>query len=528
MEAIHPIGEGLTHGQRRILAQRLAQEAAKEKRQLYSCPHLSENGVEIGMDEEGRIYRLDDTTDCTPVDESQDVSRVVQANDAFNRVCERETGEIVPAEAKAKKDKERALLLAQTHRIAQKLELAGVSAYLNTEWTIATVGVHSGEVNALPKFRRKTFLPFVASALREPRVRDLEFWLQTHHWARFWTLTSGKRCRLRELRKAIKRLHRRISALNDADFMKEAGVRIVFRATELGSVEMNRTDTLENSTGLIERDSDGTLWFHPHAHCLVHLEKGRLDKGQWRDFLVQLRAHWGDWLDDGGVIRTAREAVKYITKPGEVEKLSPQQLVELDAQLSRLHMVQPLGELAKQIKARKEKGLTLYPESTKEGRFWREELDVNRRGSASKEKVRIAYAERGESGALFHGTMTEVEFAKEHAKQHGETGADSCVVVARVAPAAASNRVKEPRVVVMFKRWDAKRVHAHPLVERLRRFTADQWAAGCSLVAAESIRVHTGTLTVGESGRPEPPPRRHRRRSPEFAAHLARLEALAK
>lgn len=531
MEARHPLGDSMTESQLEKMAEKIRSEAIRASRQLSPVPHLSDNGVEIGMDEEGRIYRLDDSTDYTPVDNTPDVARIVEANAVFNRVCERETGEIVPADVKAKKDAEKALLLAQTHRIAQKLESAGVPSYLNSEWCLWTYGVHSGEVQALPKFRRKTFLPYVAAQLREPRVRDLEFWLQSDPWARFWTLTTGKRVPLKSLRRAIKSLHRRISKLNAADFMIAAGVRIVFRATELGTVEKTREETLGNLAGLIERDESGELMFHPHAHCLVHLEKGRLSKADWTAFLVQLREYWGDWMDDGGCIRTAREAVKYLTKPGEIEHLTPNELAALDAQLSRLHLVQPLGELAEQIKRREESGLTLYPKTTKDGRIWEEQPDVNRRGKASKEKTRVAYAERDEQGrALFSGTFTESEFEREHMEQNGDTGADSCAVVARVAPAAASNRVKEPRVVVMGKRWDTARVANHPLVERLRTHTADAWAAGCALVAAEEaasqaepIRVHTGTSTV----RPARPPKVPRPPSPEFLAHIARLDANA-
>ena len=69
--------------------------------------------------------------------------------------------------------------------------------------------------------------------------------------------------------------------------------------------------------------------------------------------------------------------------------------------------------------------------------------------------------------------------------------ADACVVVARCIPAACSFGVKEPRVVVMGKRWDVARVQSHPLVERLWLHTYDAWQAGLAL-----IRVHTGTPTV--------------------------------
>lgn len=547
MDERFPLGNDMTEAQRAFFAERVADDSLKAKQQLSPAPHLeADNGVELGMDEKGRVYRLDDSVTCWPVDESPEIDRIRAANEVFNLVCERETGLLVDPARKEKKEREEKRLLAQTHRIAKKLESGGVAAYLASEWTIATYGVHSGERKTLPKFRRKTFLPFVAAKLREPRIRDLEFWLQHDDWARFWTLTGGKRVRLRDLRKAIKRLHRRIRHLNDADFMKEAGVRIVFRSTELGTIETKRQlrktkdgesymallDDSGAESGNIERDANGELWFHPHAHCLVHLEKGRLEPTAWSEFLVKLRAHWGDWMDDDGIVRNVREAVKYVTKPGEVEHLSAEELVALDAQLSRLHLVQPLGDLAAQIQERESAGLTLWPETTKDGRIWRVDLDPNKRGKSSKEKVRVKFAERPESGERFVGTFTEVQFEKEHARQHA-SDVDGCAVVARVSPGAASNYVKEPRVVVMFKRWDEKRVATHPLVSRLREYTRDAWLAGCALAAAapaedaDPIRVHTGTLTVADPAHAAPPGRTPRPRDPQFAAHIARLDALA-
>ncbi|WP_415907294.1 hypothetical protein [Oleiharenicola sp. Vm1] len=562
-EALSPLGDGLTPEQWAEFERRfhrghwwspdfigpIAPQQDTEKQQLPET--ASDNGAFVGIDDDGRVYRLDDAVACTPIDETPTVARVLEAREAFEAVCEDETGIVVDSARKRRKDAEEAALLAQTHRIAKKLETAGTPAYLATEWTIGTVGVHSLELKTLPKFRRKTILPFVAQKLREPRIRSLEYWLQFDPWARFWTLTGGPRVPLRvgdfakgrpAIRRALKRLHARINDLNDADFMRELGVRIVWRSSELGSVERKRQkrDTRDGSryvalldengdeSGGIERDADGTLWFHPHAHCLVHLEKGRIEYGAWCAFLEKLRAWWGDWMDDAGVIRNPREAVKYITKPGEIERLSPEELAELDRQLSRLHMVQPLGKLAEQIREIEEAGDTLLPEQTDDGRVWRRAPDVNKRGKASKEKQRIAYAERDAEGrVVFVGKMTETEFAEEAKRQSGAEGVDACCVVAQVAPGAASNCVKEPRVVVMFKRYDAARIAAHPLVQRLRERTAEAWAAGCRLAAAEPIRVHTGTSTAADPEPASPPGRAARPRDPQFAAHLARLDALA-
>jgi hypothetical protein len=468
------------------------------------------------MDHDGRLVKMADADDSTPLaspDSAEAVRRVREAQLVFASVCEEETGLAVDPAIKAKKDAERADLRAQSHAIAAKLEAAGVPAYRSGEWSLWTYGIHSGEVEVIPQFRRVAFVPFVAAALREPFVRALEFWLQRHPFDRFWTLTGGPRVPLKKVRSAVRRLSARIRRLNSQPFMRRAGVRVVFRSIELGSVEETRLDTITNTAGRIERDESGELWFHPHAHCLVHLERGRLTKRDWSAFLVELRAWWGDWMDDGGVIRNVREAVKYVTKPAEIEQLTPDETAALFSQLRRAKLVQPLGALAEQIKARRAAGLTLIRERTTDGYLWREVRDWNRHGARSRDRVPVLLGDQSpEEAALSEslgalgpnrGSVSELDMdaaIRLDARRRGGS-VDACHVVAACAPAAASNCLKEPRVVVMGRRWDAAAVAAHPLVVRLREQTADAWAAGLAL-----IRVHTGTPSVRACAPPRPFP----------------------
>lgn len=490
---------------------------------------------ETALGDTGRLEPVADFDDsahfCTSVDDSPQVQFIEEAEKLYRKLCDDECGIVVDRELLAQKAKEKAALRAQSHAIARKLELAKVTAYRSSEWTLWVYGVHSGEVEEMPQFRRISFIPFVGAQIREPFVRELEYYLQSNPWARFWTLTGGRRVLLCEARRAARTLSRRIRKLNDQPFMHEAGVRIVFRSIEFGSVERSRrkkksgkgVDLLDEKgelAGAIERDAQGRVWLHPHAHCLVELEKGRLPPAEWSAFLKRLRAYWKDWMDDAGVIRSAREAVKYVTKPGEIQHLSPAETAALFEQLRRLKIVQPLGSLAADIKRREEAGLTLVRERTDDGFVWRAVKNWNR-GAAKvdRQKHRVCVRLQGDDfiGPEFAElSQRDMRAAARMRTEADKADVDACVVVARCTPSAASNGVKEPRVVVMGKRFDLSRVMNHPLVDRIFRATYDQWQAGLAL-----IRVHTGTPSVPIS----PPSRRRGPSSRAWTRHFERLKA---
>lgn len=513
---------------------RLRDEVEKARRPVrtISRPIFAETA--LGND--GRLEPIadfDDSPAFAPLNNAPEIAARNEAERVYQAICSDECGVMVDPELMAKKRSEKAALRAQSHAIARKLELAKVPAYRDSEWTLWVYGVHSGELEEMPSFRRISFIPFIGAQIREPFIRELEFYMQSNPWARFWTLTGGKRVLLCEVRRAVRTLSKRIRKLNNQPFMKEAGVRIIFRSTELGSVERDRrrnakgkgVDLLDEKgkiAGGLERDEKGRIWCHPHAHCLVELEKGRLAKGDWSAFLVKVRAYWKDWMDDAGVIRSAREAVKYVTKPGEIQHLSADETAALFEQLRRSKIVQPLGTLAASIKAREEAGITLIRERTNDGFVWREVRNWNAKGKACKKKLLTPARISGED---FIGpeaaALSELDMnaATKLRTTSDKADADVCVVVARCTPSAAACGLKEPRVVLMSKgRPGLARVQAHPLVERLWLSTYDQWAAGKAL-----IRVHTGTPSVPGETRS----RRHRTASPEFRAHLARLNAAA-
>jgi hypothetical protein len=499
---------------------RAATAAARSPKADRTIPILGEAAIcENGQLE--RVADFDDSPALAHVDHSPVIAARHEAERIFRGLCHDETGVIVDPVLLARKQEQRAVLRAQSHEIARKLELAHVPAYRSEQWSLWTYGIHSGEVEVIPQFRRVAFIPFIAAAIREPFVRSLEYFLSRYPFARFWTFSSGQRCRVEELRERLQELHRRISALNGADFMKAAGVEIVFRSSELGTVEGPRKNgQLDPEAGAIGRDEQGRPLYHPHAHCVALLTKGRMARAEWSAFLEKVWAywqnHWQDGDEFGGPIRNVRELVKYVSKPSEIENLTPDETAALFHALRRLKLVQPMGILAEEIKARKAAGRTLVRQRTDDGFIWVEVADWNKREPTDETRhtVTVEFGDE-ESPQEISGEVSERDMIA--AARLDGADADCCVVVARCAPSASRCGLTEPRVVVMGKRWDAARVKDHPLVQRLRLATFDAWHAGLAL-----IRVHTGTPTVGQQSPlgflPDVPERIRPPADPVFAA----------
>jgi hypothetical protein len=103
--------------------------------------------------------------------------------------------------------------------------------------------------------------------------------------------------------------------------MKENGLRIMFRSTELGS---------------IKRDMNNDATFHPHAHLIVDVKR-RIKKEKWSSLLAQVRAYLGSHFNDSSSIAKAKEACKYCVKPADLQKLTSLELKELHEAVFRLH-----------------------------------------------------------------------------------------------------------------------------------------------------------------------------------------------
>lgn len=430
-----------------------------------------------------------DETPTPPVDEAPDVKFLTRCEEVYHAICADETGRSDDANAIEERLDARATLKAQSHEIARRLLEAGVEAYRNELASLWVYHVHTKTAEVLPKFRRICLLPYVAAMVRGAHLRALEYWLQRHPFCRFWTFTSGRRCHVHELRERLTKLHAGLSDLNA--YLKRRGypVEIVFRSSELGTVEtkrgvvgndgverMGHTDETGGEAGSIGRDAQGEALYHPHAHCVVWLKNGRLDTWRWDALLNEVwdfwEAHWGqrtnwqDGDDKGGPIRNPREVVKYVFKPGEIFALQPHELADLHEALHRVKLVQPMGELRRELAAREKARLTLVKQRTPDGAVWREVVDWNR-----------------------HLPKDDEEKMLERAHRLDRKEVDFCNVVARLVPAIGPLGVSEPRVVVIGSRWDPEAVASHPLVRRIVEHTREKFTASL-------IRVHTGTPTV--------------------------------
>lgn len=191
------------------------------------------------------------------------VARFLTAGElAYLRIVRDESGREIPQEAFERKKAERDLLMAQSLHIADMLESAGIKAYGESKLTM--VGLLSGIEEPLVDFRNIVFIPAVAKRKRNRVLGDLEYYIQNHPYSRMWVFTSGSRCPIESVADRIREVHRKISKLNAKPFMKAAGISIVFRATELGSIQR----------------VEGLPTFHIHCHAIIDLER-KLSREAW-------------------------------------------------------------------------------------------------------------------------------------------------------------------------------------------------------------------------------------------------------
>lgn len=471
------------------LADQRRRDLNRRMREAFASQPDSEAATDLGAvaDEHlypapGSVWEHEDEGHYTSAEEVAEISEedrafAFSANGEFMAMSRERTGATVDDVKVAQMRRASAELSAMSHAIAEKMRAAGFDAYRDTPFDLYRYFVHSGHVEKLPKFRRVTFIPSVAQQVRAPLVSALESHLEKQPFARMWTLTAGARTPLCDVRQRAKQLHRKISTLNAQPFMHEAGVEISFRSTELGTPEFNSAGPCEG--GNIERDADGRLFFHLHAHCVVILKRGFIPPKKWANLLKKVSSFWVHWWKDGGetengsatsgLIVSAREVCKYLTKPGEMLKLTGEELCELQRQLSRLKLCQPLGVLAEEMKAREAANLRLVRKQTPEGPVFAEVKNWNRRPRKTKEEASAEAAEK---------------------LGNAETKGDSLRVVSRLLPGIGPCGVAEPRVIILAMNWDEAAVRNDASVRQLVEFTRGEFAAGAA------IRVHTCTPTV--------------------------------
>jgi hypothetical protein len=214
-----------------------------------------------------------------------------------------------------------------------------------------------------------------------------------------------------------------------------------------------------------------------------------------------------------GFIRNARECCKYISKPGDLLKLSAADLAKTEEALHGLHLVQPLGSLRKEISARRAAGKILVRVPTPDGCVWAEKDDWNK--FAAQTEAERQFAENSQDAQKM---ATETATAARTAPGTEPRKVDSAEawtrVFARLGCAVGPRGVKEPRVIVGGSVFRKNVVTEHPLVARLWAQTVQNYENG---LAAERIAlraqewrqpdriiVHTGTPTATNAGPPDP------------------------
>ncbi len=465
---------------------------------------------------------------------------LAEAIKSFLEESEADTGNSMSVEEYAKQVNKKAKLREMAAEICRRLKLEGVETRRQDDCGLWVYWIHSGVWEEIDQYRRICINPLVAASSRAPILASLEYFIQEHHFCRFWTFTTGPRCLVADIPDRLATYFRKLSKLNYW-MRKNYGVEIVLASTEFGTLETEAADAEEGGkiefgrlfnekTGL---HSDEPL-YHPHFHCVVRvIGKRPLNNDLWTELCEKVRARWGCKCDFDGIIRNAREIVKYVTKPGDLLKLAPTQLKAFYEATANRRLVRPMGALRREIAARKEAGETLRRIKTGGGKAWKwvVRMDHNKtlRDSISPEEraamdelidaevfaAECAASARCTPGVVEVGeTFTMWDDGTSHREGAGSVIAEGlpvrlkdkpnfCQVVAFIPPAAGPTMRKENRVIVMGNRRDVAAVNRHPLVKQLRERTWTSWAAGEALAGDEacfsdlaSISVHTGTVTV--------------------------------
>ena len=490
------------------------------------------------VSELGTLHRLGDNDGAAYALPAQTASAkfMARCEALLQTICRDETGQFETADETADRVAKDARLLSQGHAVCRALERAGGRGYRVDLWKLSSFDIHSHEVVEIPAFRRICLNPYVAHRLRLPFLGWLQYFAQGREKdLRFWTFTTGKRVPLHRLAARVTWLHRRISELNAQDWMKSAGVQIVFRSTEFGTMEAARGEAAQRKAGDWRDEPDagaleggsGGRWYHPHAHCVVHRAK-KLGRVLWSGLLEKVWRFWHHNWDEGGQIEDMREVVKYVVKPGDVVRLAeenPGELLRLQATLFRKKLVQPMGELAAQMRAAARAGLRpLLRWVDGERQEWRLVADWNKNRLASGADRSGLYGSDGvkpDFRSALDDTLSPLpsEMSRGRAEKYfrldragvNPKEKDVCRVVARCAPAFNSRGLKSPRVIVCGNFFDKSAVLAHPLVRRMIAATRAAYQQGEQFQAMErgalplhgevsegsAFRVHTGTPTVG-------------------------------
>lgn len=220
----------------------------------------------------------------------------------------------------------RALLLAQTERLADALESEGITAR-QEKVDLLAFGEVTGQFDRIEGFRSICFLPTIAQRDRRPILNSLMYFQKNHRMGKFLRLavvTAGERIPLYgDLRETMQKMHRDISRwASEAD--RYWNVAVIYRGSEFTYDEDTQT-------------------FHPHANVLYAPRKA-LKGDRWAEFLSWTRKRLGAHWQDNGKLEKPQEAIKYPFKPLELDALGAPALAWLFHETYRLKIAQPMRE----------------------------------------------------------------------------------------------------------------------------------------------------------------------------------------
>lgn len=432
----------------------------------------------------------------------------------WEKILLHETGKVGKREELEKAERRNFELERLSHELADKLESQGIEAYDRNEWRSAKFFPISRTLELTAPFRRINLIPTVAKAHRAKLVRALSYQLELFPFARMFTFTNGLRVPLSNLRDSIQAFHRRLSKL--ACWMKKKlGIEMFWRSTELGTPRnFDIPEEIDKAAGTLERNEAGEVTFHVHSHCCVRFVSGKpFSKEDWEGVKLSIKSRWKWHWDDSGMVGRnsnnserspsalgAQELVKYVTKPGELDKLTPEEIGKLYHELRLLRLITPMGSLKAQLKAKRDECQTLRREQTPDGPVWGWAADWNRTPDTGKPKL-------GDSLAATEGALAVANL--DQARQSGET-----LLLAALPPSyPRGRRVKEPSFRLLFKQWNEAEVLQIDAIRDTIALVSGLFKAGEQLAAASDaaevlpLGSTRGNQLSTELAHATPPPR---------------------
>ena len=239
----------------------------------------------------------------------------------------------------------------QSLQIAEAIDRAGGQPWQDRQ-SLKLVGLCSGQIREIPNVKDWNIFPVVARRKRAAVVKHLNWYMDTSAKRfRMWVFTGGDRFTWINNEQGfddrMTELTRRISRLNDQDFMKLYGVKIIYRSVEICG----------DKNGFL-RDGNGNPTMHLHAHCMIQMDH-KLDPPDWNDLIERVGAYWKHHWKEAGEVRDTREVCKYMNKPADTLKLSDDEILSLAKVCHGRQFCRMSGHFQERCKDLKDSGMRI-------------------------------------------------------------------------------------------------------------------------------------------------------------------------